>query len=83
MAGGVRRRSSSWGAGALERGATPADLMVDLIRWSAATAERRPPHWNSPNEVVFEAPVARLRDFSLGSRSRVVANARATAAGGP
>jgi len=62
----------SWGAGALERGATPADLMVDLIRWSAATAERRPPHWNSPNEVVFEAPVARLRDFSLGSRSRVL-----------
>jgi hypothetical protein len=31
-----------------------------------------PPRWSSANELVFEAPVARLRDFSAGGLSRVL-----------
>ncbi len=32
-------------------------------------ADRRPPRWTSPNEIVFETSIARLRDFSCGSRA--------------
>lgn len=46
---------------------------MDWVRWWTATAERREPHWSSPNEVVFEAPVARLRDFSSAKRSQAIA----------
>jgi poly(3-hydroxybutyrate) depolymerase len=63
---------ANWGAAALERGVTPTELIVDLMRWWASTTERRPPRWSSVNEVVLEAPVARLRDFSAGSRSRLL-----------
>jgi poly(3-hydroxybutyrate) depolymerase len=63
---------ANWGARALERGATPPELMVDWVRWWASATERRPPRWNSANDVVLEAPVARLRDFSAGSRSRLL-----------
>jgi poly(3-hydroxybutyrate) depolymerase len=63
---------AKWSAGALERGATPPELAVDWIRWWTSATERRPPRWSSANEVVFEAPVARLRDFSAGGRSRVL-----------
>jgi poly(3-hydroxybutyrate) depolymerase len=63
---------SDWWAGALARRATPPELAADWTRWWATASERRPPRWHSANEVVFEAPVARLRDFSAGSRSRVL-----------
>jgi poly(3-hydroxyalkanoate) synthetase len=47
--------------------------MLDYIRWWAEVSRRRPPSWSSPHEIVFEAPVARLRDFSTtGRRSKVV-----------
>ncbi|MBV8217738.1 MAG: alpha/beta hydrolase [Solirubrobacterales bacterium] len=52
---------------ALERG--PAAF--DLPRWVALTADRTAPSWTTPHEIVFEAPLARLRDFSV-SRRRVV-----------
>ena len=29
--------------------------------------DRRDPTWSSPNEVVWETPIARLRDFSTSS----------------
>jgi poly(3-hydroxybutyrate) depolymerase len=61
-----------WCAGALRRGATPPELVVDWIRWWVSATERQAPRWSSANEVVFEAPVARLRDFSAGGRSRVL-----------
>ena len=54
-------------ATALERG--PA--AVDLPRWMAVTADRTAPAWTTPHEIVFETPLARLRDFSV-SRRRVV-----------
>jgi poly(3-hydroxyalkanoate) synthetase len=63
---------ANWCAGALRRGATPPELAVDWSRWWASATKRRRPGWSSPNEVVFESPVARLRDFSLGGRSRVL-----------
>jgi poly(3-hydroxybutyrate) depolymerase len=52
---------------ALERG--PAAL--DLPGWLATAVGRKPPSWTTPHEIVFEAPLARLRDFSI-SRRRVV-----------
>jgi poly(3-hydroxyalkanoate) synthetase len=44
---------------------------VDAVSWLQLVADRRPPQWASPNEIVFETPIARLRDFSQGSRARV------------
>jgi poly(3-hydroxybutyrate) depolymerase len=63
---------SEWGAAALSRGATPYELGADWLRWRAATTDRRRPGWTSRNKIVFEAPVARLRDFSTARPSRVV-----------
>lgn len=51
----------------LRRG--PAAL--DLPRWLAVTTDRQAPSWTTPHEIVFESPLARLRDFSV-SRRRVV-----------
>jgi poly(3-hydroxyalkanoate) synthetase len=53
-----------WWTGALRRGATPVELMADGVRWWGAMSDRRRPSWASPHHVVFESPVARLRDFS-------------------
>jgi poly(3-hydroxyalkanoate) synthetase len=36
----------------------------DLARWFDAAASRRRPAWTTPHEIVFESPLARLRDFS-------------------
>ncbi len=44
---------------------------LDVPRWLATTSERQKPAWTTPHEIVFEAPLARLRDFSV-SRRRVV-----------
>ena len=63
----------TWWSGAVRRRATPIDALVDYARWWREIAERRPPSWNSPHQVVFEAPVARLRDFSTtGAESELV-----------
>jgi poly(3-hydroxybutyrate) depolymerase len=50
---------------ALTRG--PAAL--NIPRWSELITTRGRPTWTTPHEVVFEAPIARLRDFST-SRGR-------------
>jgi poly(3-hydroxybutyrate) depolymerase len=36
----------------------------DVPRWLELTSSRRPPSWTSPHDVMFETPIARLRDFS-------------------
>ncbi len=59
-------------AGALRRHATPVEVVVDACRWWRTATRRERPSWSTPNEVVWEAGVARLRDFSQGSRARVV-----------
>src|SRR5438477_5871198 len=55
-------------ATALQRG----PWSLDLPRWAELATTRRPPRWSTPNEVVFEGPIARLRDFSSSSRRAVV-----------
>jgi poly(3-hydroxybutyrate) depolymerase len=46
---------------------------LDISRWVELTSARRRPAWTTPHEIVFESPIARLRDFSNGrARSRVV-----------
>ena len=45
---------------------------LDLGRWTTVANARRPPGWSSPHEIVFEAPLARLRDFSAGPGRGVV-----------
>jgi poly(3-hydroxyalkanoate) synthetase len=52
---------------ALQRGPTA----FDLPGWIATATTRTKPSWTTPHEIVFEAPLARLRDFST-SRRRVV-----------
>jgi poly(3-hydroxybutyrate) depolymerase len=54
-------------ATAFERG----PVALDLPRWLATATTRRPPAWTTPHEIVFEASLARLRDFSVSKR-RVV-----------
>jgi poly(3-hydroxyalkanoate) synthetase len=54
-------------ASTLQRG--PAAF--DLPRWLTVAAGRRAPSWATPHEIVFEGPLARLRDFSV-TRRRVV-----------
>jgi poly(3-hydroxyalkanoate) synthetase len=51
---------------------TPLDMMADWMRWYRHMTDRRPPTWNTPHEVVFEAPVARLRDFSTTRSKRLL-----------
>jgi poly(3-hydroxybutyrate) depolymerase len=63
---------SDWWAVALRRGATPPELIADWIRWCSVANDRRRPDWTSRNEVVLEAPVARLRDFSTAPQGRVL-----------
>ena len=45
---------------------------LNVPRWIELTTVRKPPTWTTPHEVVFEAPLARLRDFSTSRTSRVV-----------
>jgi poly(3-hydroxyalkanoate) synthetase len=45
---------------------------LDVPRWLALVAARRRPTWSSSHEIVFEAPLARLRDFSTSPRASVV-----------
>ena len=63
---------AGWYSSAFARGATPLELAGDLSRWWALASRRRPPRWASPNTVLFEAPIARLRDFSPAAASPVV-----------
>ena len=58
-----RQRLGGLRGDGIERG--PAAL--DVPRWLELTADRRRPSWHSPHEIVFEAPIARLRDFSSDS----------------
>ena len=65
--------TATWWAGAVRRRATPLELMADGMRWWMAMTDRGRPSWSTPNEIVFEAGIARLRDFSTaGARSQVV-----------
>ncbi len=64
--------TTTYWTGALSRGAAPWDVFDDVRRWWTEASRQEHPRWYSPNEVVLECPVARLRDFSNGSRANVV-----------
>jgi poly(3-hydroxybutyrate) depolymerase len=64
----IRSVADYWG-GAIERRAPPPELVGDWMRWLEVSTKRRQPTWSTAHEVVFEAPVARLRDFSLASEA--------------
>src|SRR5947209_20324861 len=56
-------------AAALTRG----PWSLDVPRWVQVSTDRGRPAWTTPHEIVFDAPIARLRDFSTASsRSKVV-----------
>jgi poly(3-hydroxybutyrate) depolymerase len=57
---------------AVRRQASPPQLMLESMSWWAEMLGRRRPTWSTPHKVVFEAPVARLRDFSTRARKSVV-----------
>ena len=64
--------TATYWTGALARGAAPWDVFDDVRRWWTEANRRERPRWYSPNEIVLECPVARLRDFSQGSKADVV-----------
>jgi poly(3-hydroxyalkanoate) synthetase len=45
---------------------------LDVAHWVELTASRRPPSWTTAHELVFETPIARLRDFSSSARAHQV-----------
>ncbi len=47
-------------------GMRTAPSPFDIGRLITIAGRRRHPSWSSPHEIVFEAPLARLRDFSAG-----------------
>ncbi len=49
---------------AMRRRATPFQLGVEALEWIAISTRRDVPQWSTPNTVVFETPLARLRDFT-------------------
>ena len=51
---------------------THGPRMLDLPRWFSLATHRERPTWSTPHEVVFEAPLARLRDFSVDADSERV-----------
>jgi poly(3-hydroxyalkanoate) synthetase len=53
------------------------------VRWVELIATRRPPAWTTPNEIVFESPIARLRDFTPRARPRTRAPQQRSAGRGP
>jgi poly(3-hydroxybutyrate) depolymerase len=61
-----------WWESALRRRATPQQLMLESLEWFSEVVGRRRPTWSSPNRIVFETPIARLRDFTTASPSDVV-----------
>ena len=64
--------TATYWTGAVARGAAPWDVFDDVRRWWTEASRRERPRWHSPNEIVLECPVARLRDFSQGSKADVV-----------
>ncbi len=79
-AGGVRSAARIWKATLVEggrywsrlprRGFPPLTIAADSARWLHLIRDRHAPTWATPHTVVFETPVARLRDFSAPGSER-------------
>ncbi|MEJ2869010.1 alpha/beta fold hydrolase [Actinomycetospora sp. OC33-EN08] len=57
---------------ALAQAATPHRTVYDAARWWRHVLGRRKPSWSNEHTVVWETPIARLRDFSAGATDDVV-----------
>jgi len=63
---------AEWWTSAIRRQATPPQLLLESISWWSEVVGRRRPTWSSPNKILLETPVGRLRDFSGRSRAQVL-----------
>lgn len=68
----LTRGLSDYGQRTLAGHVTPFEAMADAMSWWTAVTNRRRPTWSNAHEIVFETPVARLRDFSQGAQDDVV-----------
>ena len=59
-------------SGALAASLRGTPWPLNIGRWLKLASQRRPPNWSTSHQVVFEAPVARLRDFSTASARGLV-----------
>lgn len=57
---------------ALAQAATPHRTVYDAVRWWGHVLGRRRPSWSTEHRVVWETPIARLRDFTDGATDDVV-----------
>ena len=51
---------------------TRGPSVLNVPRWLGLITSRERPTWSTPNEIVFESPLARLRDFSTSRKRGVV-----------
>ena len=49
----------------LTAGLRGAPVPLDLPRWLSVATQGGRPSWATAHEIVFDAPIARLRDFSV------------------
>ena len=68
----MTRGLADYGQRTLAGRVTPFEAMADALAWWTAVTNRRTPSWSNPHEIVFETPIARLRDFSQGTQDDVV-----------
>lgn len=57
----------TWWTSALRRQVTPWQVADETLRWWTEVVGRRRPTWSTPHTVVWETPIARLRNFSTDS----------------
>jgi hypothetical protein len=60
---------------ALSSGKIGADVLIDVLDWTAAVADRNPPRWSTRHEVRAQWPVARLLEFPHPDPDSVQADA--------
>jgi poly(3-hydroxyalkanoate) synthetase len=60
-----------WSAALAER-RTPADVVLDSMRWWQLMTDRRPPKWASRHRIVRRSRLTRLRDFTPARPADVV-----------
>jgi poly(3-hydroxyalkanoate) synthetase len=59
-------------SGALAERRTPADVVLDSMRWWQLMTDRRPPKWASRHRIVRRSRLTRLRDFTPARPADVV-----------
>ncbi len=68
----LMRGTRDYWANFMARGASPVDVPLDLLKWWGTALRSERPHWATPNKVLTEWSVARLRDFSDSDRPPMI-----------